>query len=188
MAHSIYWTGLSERIFILHNMCHASRSLCSQYRIGRFVEGVVEYDWDDYFGHLKVLVCESLIHLAIRIRIIEDSVISDEQDIEWAKIDKETQKGLTLAKYLKGQGKITIRELCNKIIHATDLTLNWASFKRNNTNSPGHWTGTTWLFGKKYKSEWKLEINVEALCVAFHRYINALEEEINWDSLYKYDI
>jgi hypothetical protein len=149
---------------------------------------VDEYEWDEYFGWLKVLVCESLIHLAVRIRILEDSAKADEQEIDWINIDQDSRRGLDLGKYHKGKEKITIRELCNKIIHATDISLDWSSIaESDNGDSPEYWTGIAWLFGKKGKSEWKLELNVEALCVALRRYIDALENAINWDGLYKYD-
>ena len=189
MPHSIDINSLSERVFILHNMCHASLSICSKYKIGRFVEDAEEYEWNDYFGWLKVFVCESMIHLAIRLRILEDSVKSDEQEINWGEIDQDSRKDLCLGKYHKGNDKITIREICNKIIHATDISLDWTSIDKENENdgSPEYWTGVAWLFGKKGNKEWKLELNVEALCIALRRYIEALENTINWDGLYKYD-
>lgn len=187
MPHSVDMTGLTERLFVLHNLCHASRSLCDKYKIGRYVDDVIEYEWNDYFGWLKVIVCESLIHLATRIRIIEDSVRSDEQEIEFEKIDKESRKGLMLGKLQKGNEKVTIRELCNKIIHAKSIAFDWAPFTQSDDKSPEYWTGTAWLLDEKGKAEWKLELSVEDLCVAFRRYIEILEYEVDWDSLYKYD-
>jgi hypothetical protein len=190
MPHSFDIEGTKERLLVLQHLCHGNRSFCKEFRIGRVIEEVLEYEWYEYYAFLKHSVSEHLINCAIKLRMLQDSVKADEQKVDFEKIDRQARKGLKIGKFLSGGNRLNLREACNKIIHATDARLEWCPLDSKTStkeNEPEFWTGMIFLYGTKGPTKWEIELNVPDFCVALFRLVRSLEEEVNWDSLYKYD-
>ena len=97
----------------------------------------------------------------------------------------ESCEGLVIGKIDGEDVKVTVREVCNKIIHAMDVTLSWTDI--NHENEIEFWNGVVWIEGSKGKKTWKLELRVSEFCTALYRFLTELEESVDWAHLYKYD-
>ena len=185
MPHIVDIDGIHESLFLLQNLCLASEPFCKLHQIGRYAEQSGEFEWDYYFGWLKSLLCNHMIQCAIKMRILRDLLGEYDEDVDFAKIDEDALKGLTIGRFLVGNERLTVREACNKIIHATDVTLHWKDISKKDETE--YWTGVVWLEGTKGRNKWKLELRVGEFCRALFRILSDLEDAVDWYHLYKYD-
>ncbi len=187
MPYDINIEGMHELIFKLQNLCHASKSFCIKYQIHKYNdEETDDYDWTYYFGGLKSFVCDYLIQCSIKLRVLLDILKNDDHNkkINYDSIDKKSLDNINIGKFLKGNDRINVREICNKIIHATDTQFDWQEIEKNKIE---FWTGIIHLYGKKNIEDWELKLNVESFCTVLLRFLNSLEDEADWHHLYKYD-
>lgn len=183
MPHSLNIDGISEGLFLLQNLCHASQSFCEKHLIEWGETHETEFDWEYYFGWLKSNLCENLIKTAITLRMLEDIVVSDsEGELKPSAYYAEACRNLDLGTVLEGDFTLTLREAFNKIVHATDTQLEW-----NDEDGYQWWSGCVFLYGKKNGHDWKLCLDVEAFAIAAHRFIEGISSKIDWYHLYKYD-
>ncbi len=185
MPHNVDIDGIHKSLFLLQNLCHASRSFCGTHRIHRDSDAEESLDWNYYRGWLKFLVCEYLNQCATRLRIIQDMLREHSEDIDFSAIDAASLSGLDIGSFHLGTDTLTLREACNKIIHATDVTLDWTD--SDSAEQFEYWTRSLWLYGSKCRNDWKVELKIPALCTALSRLLDALEESTDWHHLYKYD-
>ncbi len=185
MPHTVDIDGIHESLFFLQNLCLASESFCKLDRIGRYAEESGDFGWYYYFGWLKSLVCNHLIQCATKMRILQDLLSRYDEEIDLAAIDADALKGLALGRFHPGNERLTVREACNKIIHATEVTLDWKDISKKSETE--YWTGVVWLEGTKGRKKWKLELRVSEFCRALFRVLSHLEENVDWHHLYKHD-
>ena len=79
MPHSINIDGIFESLFLLQNLVYASPSFCDLHKIRWAGEAKGEFDWYYYFGWLKSIVCEHLIQVSIKLRMLEDILKANEE-------------------------------------------------------------------------------------------------------------
>ena len=182
MPHAINIDGISESLFILQNLVHASPSFCRRHKISYGGESRGDFDWDQYFGWLKSLSCDHLIQVSTKLRMLEDILRANEEDVDFPALDSTARKGLAIGSFDGSKKVLTLRESWNKVIHATDTQLDWKE-----ESDHEFWTGCVWLFGKKGLEEWKVALQVEPFARASARYLEALEGQVDWHHLYKYD-
>jgi len=185
MPHTLDVDGIHESLFLLQNLSSASEPFCRRHRIGRYAEESGDFGWDYYFGWLKSLLCNHLIQCATKVRILQDLLKEYDEDLDVAALDKDALKGLEIGRFHIGQDRLTVREVCNKIIHATEITLDWAEISKKDETE--YWSGVIWLEGAKGRKKWKLELRVSEFCTALSRLLIALEDQVDWYHLYKYD-
>lgn len=183
MPHLLNIDGISESLFLLQNLVHGSQSFCAKHQISRENEETKsEFDWEYYFQWLKSISCEHLIKISIKMRMLEDILESNVEDIDIKMLDTDSRKGLNLGYFHEGTEILTLRESWNKVIHAIDIRFQWDDKKDYEV-----WNGKILLSGKKGNKEWKLELDVEPFITATFRYLQQLETSIDWYHLYKYD-
>ncbi len=186
MPHIIDIDGMYEELFVLSNLCYASPHFCKSHDIGRLCEEK-EYDWHYYFGHLKALVSKTLIHCSISLRVLQD-FLKNNEDVDFASLDNDARDSLVLGVFTRGSGNLTLREACNKIIHAIEFTLSWQDLEVNASGeTPEFWDGKVILQGERDGKEWQIHLNVLSFCTATHRFLKALEDDVDWYHLYKHD-
>lgn len=185
MPHSVDIDGIHESLFLLQNLCSASEPFCRQHRVGRNAEESNEIGWNYYFGWLKSLLCNHLIQCASKLRILQDLLSEYDEEIDFTAMDRNALKGLTIGRFHVGNDRLTVREVCNKIIHATEVTLDWKEI--NGKDETEYWSGVVWMEGTKGRNRWKLELCVGEFSIALVRLLSQLEDEIDWHRLYKYD-
>lgn len=185
MPHVLNIDGTSENLFHLQMLVHSSKSFCAKHQISYGDYGNAEFDWYYYFGWLKTSISEKLIESAIKLRMMLD-LLHDPDNIQHSgdlkRYETDAISGIQLGTIHKGSFKLTLRETFNKIIHATEIKLDWEE-----EGNFQWWTGNVILFGSKGSEEWELELNIESFAIAANRYIDITSEEVDWYHIYKYD-
>ena len=194
MPHRIDIDGISENLFILQNLSLASRSFCEKYRINQYSEEESEFDWYYYMGWLKSIVSEKLIDCAIKVRILQDFLREEDEEIDFADLDQRACSDLVLGQFHAGSDPLTLREACNKIIHATKVNLVWKDVasgaedeREADEDRPEYWNGSVMLEGSKGNREWKFELYVVGFCIVLKRLLSELGDSVDWYHIYKYD-
>ena len=183
MPHALNIDGVSESLFLIQNLAHGSRSFCESHRIKWGEDCAGEYDWEHYFGWLKSLLCEHLIKSSITLRMILDMVDpQSDENHDLKAIQTSSLEGLSIGVVHEGDFNLTLREAFNKIIHATDIQLDW-----QDKGDHDFWTGQITLSGHQRSSRWKMDLDVSSFCIAASRFTNAVAHQIDWHHLYKYD-
>lgn len=184
MPHTLNIDGVSENAFDLQMLVHSSKSFCATHHVAWGEESPGEFDWEYYFGWLKSSLCEKLIRSAITLRMLQDILAADDmqESTDLENYQADSIDGIQLGTIHEGSFRLSLREMCNKIIHANDTQLDW-----HDDNGFQWWTGSVFLFGTKRGAEWKLELNVESFAMAANRYIDVVANNVDFHHLYKYD-
>jgi hypothetical protein len=179
MTHSIDFDSIEARLFTLHHAALGSKAFCERFSIGRDTERPIEYEWWQYSGHLKALVSEAMIDAAIKIRMLQDIGRAEDDEFDAIALQVEACKELDIA-CLVGLGPLSLRESCNKIIHATGTKLVWQEVKTEK-KAFEYWTGVYRLFGNDNAGkEWSASVNVPDWCVAMMRFNASFQDRIDW--------
>lgn len=174
MAHRFDLYGVSEKLFMLRQLVCASRAYCKDEGL---YKGSAHYpcdDWNDYESRLKRLVSSSLIEIAAKARVLEDT-LKGEIKASSLRDAAEVTRNLRIGEVIAGAFELTVRESCNKILHAVR-----ADMLRNNSkvSSPyrqySYWTGIYQLAGAKGGRAWCVNINVAEWAVAIEEYLDVL--------------
>lgn len=185
MPHYVDIEGAQESLFLLQNLCHGSRSFCAAHHIHRYSDTESPFDWYYYSGWLKFCVCKHLIQCAIHLRILQDILREHTESIDLSAMDRTALADLDIGTYRPGTGELTLREACNKIIHATEVTLDWTD--GDTAEQFEYWTGALLLRGTKGSNHWEVELKVPSLLTGLSLLFNELEESPDLYDLYKYD-
>lgn len=174
MSHPIYYVSITNEIRYLEQLAIASKQFISilgesyskcgldgDYESSPFFFEVISYqDW------LIETVSSSLISAATRIRVLQDSYIFDGND------DSESfEKFKNIVKVECGNFKPSIRECCNKIIHATDYELEF----QTDSDGTKYWNGCCILKGEFHKKDWCIKLNIINFSFAVRHFIDCVK-------------
>lgn len=149
MPHRIDIDGISRNLFILKHLAVGSQPLCNAMRIDRCDEEDKLFGWNYYIGWLKSIVCETLIETAIKFRILHDFLKAHpEAGVDVGQIESRTNAAYVVGRFVSPWSPLPIRETCNKIIHASDVSLVWLLGKDEHGRYE-FWDGTVNLEGSK---------------------------------------
>jgi len=186
MTHFIDFDSIEARLFALQHAVLGSKAYCERFKISRGDETPTEYEWWQYFGNLKALVSGTMIDAAIKIRMLQDIGGAEDDEFDANKLQVEASNGLDIGA-IEGCGALSLRESCNKIIHATDAKLVWQDVG-SGTDVFEYWTGVYRLFGASQSGKaWVARINVADWCTAMMRFNAAFQEKIDWAHVLKWD-
>lgn len=182
MPHAINIDGISESLFLLQNLAHASESFCRTHKIAWGSEVRGDFDWNYYFGWLKSISCDHLIQISTKLRMLEDILKANCEEVDSASLDASAREGLAIGSFEGSTKVLTLRESWNKVIHATDTQFDWKEEKDFQ-----YWTGGVWLFGRQGAEDWKVELHIEPFARASSRYLEEVGAKVDWYHLYKHD-
>jgi hypothetical protein len=166
MPHYYDLDGVQHKLFVLRHLTFGSKEFCAAAQVHRLNESD---SWYYYLGHLKSIVSETTIEAAIKLRMVHDFIRADGQEVDLDRLDKEALGEELIGEFRKGTGALSLRDSCNKIIHATDARLCWAD-EVSGTTSIEYWTGGYYLSGSKGSEAWEVELFVGKWCAddSFH--------------------
>lgn len=170
MTHSFDFIGVSEKLFILEQLHAASREYCRNYGI---CQGSYPYghdDWNDYEHKIKQIVSGYMIEIAAKVRILQDTLKGKLDPVVFRRADKYALDDIPLGRVHSGDFCLSVRESCNKIIHATRVELHWVTRNKKTLNAYTFWSGAVNLFGRKASNNWHLELDVSAWCASVETY------------------
>jgi hypothetical protein len=186
MTHSIDFDSIEARLFTLHHAVLGSKAFCERFNISRDDENPTEYEWWQYFGNLKALVSGTMIDAAIKIRMLQDIGGAEDEEFDANKLQVEASRGLDIGA-IEDRGALSLRESCNKIIHATGARLVWQEVGSGEKVFE-YWTGVYRLFGVDQSGKaWTARVNVADWCTAMMRFNAAFQIQIDWAHVLKWD-
>jgi hypothetical protein len=174
MTHSLDFAGVDEKLFLLQQLILASQPYC---RISNICQGSYPYgddDWNDYNHKIKPVVCGYLIEIAAKVRILEDTSRPHARPSTFVRANRYATEDIPLGTIHRGNFDLTVREACNKIIHATRVELDWITRNSKSSDRYTHWTGKVHLHGERGKDSWHLELDVHGWTVAVDTYIEEI--------------
>jgi hypothetical protein len=186
MTHSIDFDSIEKSLLTLHHTALGNKAFCERFRIRRDADNTYEYEWWQYYGYLKALVCGTMIDSAIKIRMLQDIGRASKDDFDVNKLQQRASDGLDLGT-IEVRQKLSLRDSCNKIVHATGVKLVWQQVDSTESRFD-YWTGRCRLFGSDQSGvAWVAEINVADWCVAMIRFNSAFQQNIDWIHILKWD-
>ncbi|MFM4728383.1 hypothetical protein ACEUDQ_15370 [Aeromonas caviae] len=180
MSHQIYYGAIEDDLFHLEIIAHASRAKAEYYRTIYSTDkshpeflSEFEHELSTNKGFLEFFVSDYLIKCSTRTRIIQDSNIFQTEDPDYSP-DKEAYEAYReTAKCIKGNVKLSIRECCNKIIHAKEVVLCYDQF---DDGIGEYWNGFCRLSGDHQGRDWLIEIDIKKWVLAMKHYLDIIKE------------
>lgn len=155
MSHPIYFNSILNEARLIEQLAVASKEFISSLRhiypeieeppmATRLSIEVMQYkDW------LIDAVSSGLISIATKTRILQDSYDLSVNDSECCPEKAAFEEIPNIVQVVEGEFKNSIRECCNKIIHATSFDLDF-SLDYYGTE---YWTGWCVLKGRHFKNQ-----------------------------------
>jgi hypothetical protein len=181
MSHSLDFIGLNEKLFLLRHFIAGNKEFSRREQHYQGTQSSPSDDWENYSQRLRYLVSNDLIEIAAKFRVIQDTVASQLPADYFRSLDKESMQGKSIGSVLSGDVALTLRECCNKIIHADNFTL---VFENARSAVPRHlysfWNGICQLGGTHSKRPWRIALNVYRWADAMDYYLEELAGNVDW--------
>jgi hypothetical protein len=179
MSHPIYYSSIVNEAHYIEQLASASKAHVSmlfelynsekeyEYSISEF-----EIEHADYTEWLIETVSSHLILCATRTRVLQDSYDFSIEDNPSYSADREAfERFDAVVEVHEGKFKQSLRECCNKIIHATTYNLEFVK----NENGFEYWSGKCVLEGSYNQTKWRISVNVTKFCFALRYFISTIE-------------
>lgn len=187
MPHRIDIDGIRRNIFVLMNLAYASEPFCADARVNRVYDERISFGWSYYIGWLKSTVCEILIETAIKIRILKDMLNHEQlKQIDFDDLGKRSLRGMSVGHFNPSMDPMSIRDACNKIIHAEEVMLTWINGEKNDEPFE-FWNGDLQMQGHEQKTFWECKLYVVNFCIVLENLLVLLDEEVDWNEFYRFD-
>ncbi|KPL74142.1 hypothetical protein ADN00_14170 [Ornatilinea apprima] len=173
MSHQLNLESVIEKLVLLQHFAHGSKEYCRE-RLAGSEKDIGDAEFDDYWVWAKGLVSSYILECSIRVRVLLDTVSDKPEAKEIAKIDIESISGLTLGKVVKGDFDLSIRESCNKIIHAKKVFPVWQNAFEKDVEFR-YWSGEFNLIGTKGKDEWEVILHIASWARAVEKFLTNID-------------
>ena len=158
MSHLLDINGMAEKLIVLQHYAYGSKEYCRRLLIGSKHDAGDEM-LNNYWGWTKGLVSNYLLECSIGLRVFLDTVAIKLEPNEIEELDTKARSGLAVGEVFLGSFELSVRESCNKIIHATKVSTLWETENIDDTDFK-YWNGKVELQGTKGKKAWGLYLNV----------------------------
>ena len=186
MPHAIDFDGLEQKLFLIQHVAYGSPRFCDSIKLSR--DGCNgDYEWWEYTGLLKSFVSNATIESAIKVRMLLDFINSDEHEVDLIELDSRVREGLSIGHFIDDTQELSLRESCNKIVHATEAMLQWVDNEKSKEPIFEYWNGKYSLWGELNQNNWEIELCIISWCTAMIRFIKEIQETIDWYRVFKHD-
>lgn len=120
MSHLLDLEGIFEKLILLQHFAHGSEQYCRERLIGSECDAG-DGELDSYWSWVKSLVSAYTLECSVRLRVLLDAVADQPEANKIINIDAHARSGLVIGQVVDGKFELTLRETCNKIIHAKKL-------------------------------------------------------------------
>lgn len=203
MAHRIDIDSIHQNAFVLLNICYAAKTFAQNHDLASY-EDAEAINGPYYVGWLKFTLSEKLIDVAIKTRVLLDIVRAEEARyrehgevyvIDSRTLDKEVTEQYNIGFFVGADEEVSIRESCNKIIHALDIrpTLERGDDEHTLDEESEvkrewlYWDGALDLSGTKGREDWVFTLHVSDFCQALEEFVRQIESSVDWTSIH-YDL
>jgi hypothetical protein len=147
MSHQLDLVAVCEKLFLLQHLAYGSERYCAL-RLPGSEQDQGDGAIDEYWSWVKGIVSSYLLECAVRIRVLQDTVNLREDGGKLAGFDANACVGLKIATIVSGDFPLSIRETCNKIIHAMKVIPEFSK-SRGAEIEFKYWVGDYRLSGAK---------------------------------------
>ena len=182
MGHAIDFGGIEEKLFLLQQLSCASQ-VNAEWK-SKYINSKKEESWqvseleielDQNFAFTESIVSNYMIDIAVKTRIFQDHFKENHFECGFSEFDQAAidYVGGDIGSVVSGNFSLTLRESCNKIIHAKKFRL----LKSDSTPNNYFWSGLCELQGSFNKQEWQVYIKVKEWAASLWYYHESLAEE-----------
>lgn len=199
MPHRVDIDSIHQNLFLLLNICYAAQAFAQNHDL-ESSDGLEIVDGQYYFGWLRFTLSDKLIDIAAKTRIILDMVRAEEESyradgekfsVDSRALDRKICDQYIIGFFIGADDPVTLRESCNKIIHALDIRPIFEKSDEDHVLDEEsddkrdwkYWKGILELRGQKGKDEWCFTLHLGQFCVALEELITQLEHEVDWHSM-----
>jgi hypothetical protein len=181
MSHSLDFVGLDKKLFFLRHLIAGNKEFSRREKQYQGTKSDRNEDWDHYAQRLRYIVSNELIEIAAKLRVIQDTAMSQVSADDLRDLDVECIGNSGIGTVLVGNFALTLRESCNKIIHANTFEL---IFQNARSTVPiyvyTHWNGICQLAGTHSKKQWKIALDVYRWSDAMDYFLQELAGNVDW--------
>jgi len=173
VSHLLDLEGVVEKLVLLQHFAHGSEQYCRERLIGS-KHDAGDGALDEYWGWVKGLVSAYTLECSIRLRVLLDAVAGRPEADKIASLDAAARSGLVIGQVVHGKFELTLRETCNKIIHARQVIPVWATGIERDVEFK-YWSGDYDLSGTKGDESWRLILHVAPWARSVKRFLAEAE-------------
>lgn len=180
MSHFFDLIGMHRKLFRLSHLALGTREYA---RLRQLHRGEIDHqsDWSIYYIQIRTAISNDLIELASKIRIAQDTMRGELSETELGEMDSNALAGLGIGQVVLGSFELTLRESCNKIIHAKQFELGIGSARSTRPPSRyNYWDGTCTLKGVQNRKTWQVKLEVHNWCDAMGAFSELMAEYVEW--------
>ncbi len=175
MSHQLDIDGILEKLVLLQHFAAGSRAYCVDRLIGSEIDQG-DGELDEYWGWTKGIVCAYALECSIKFQVLQDSTTGQVERERFDALDAKSRAGLNLGAVTLGSFDLTLRELSNKIIHATRVIPEWENSIADGVQFK-FWRGTLSLSGDRGGQPWGLQLNIVSWARGMQRFLSDSESE-----------
>jgi hypothetical protein len=181
MSHSLDFVGLDKKLFFLRHLIAGNKEFSRREQHYQGTKSDRNEEWDHYAARLRYIVSNELIEIAAKLRVIQDTAVSQVSPDYLRDLDAECLGNKGVGAVLVGNFSLTLRESCNKIIHANTFEL---IFQNARSTIPRHvythWNGICQLAGNHLKKQWRIALDVYRWSDAMDYFLQELAGNVDW--------
>ncbi len=181
MSHSLDFAGLNEKLFLLRHVIAGNKEFSRRERQYQGTQSDPSFTWDAYAARLRYIVSNDLIEIAAKFRVIQDAAVAQVELEYLHRLDAECIGTKKIGSVLDGDVVLTLREACNKIIHANSFEL---IFENASSAVPrylfSYWNGVCQLSGSFSKKKWRIALDVYRWSDAMDHFLDELSGNVDW--------
>ena len=181
MSHLLDIENVFEKLILLQHFAHGSKQFCSEQLIGS-EQDIGDGKIDEYWSWVKGIVSNYTLECSIRYRELLDTIRDNVQAEKIISLDHEVRSGLLLGQIVEGNFELTIRETCNKIIHARKVIPVWATGKTGDIEFR-YWSGDLDLAGTKSRKNWRLILHTATWAHCLGQFLDKAETAELYDNV-----
>lgn len=181
MSHSLDFVGLNEKLFLLRHFIAGNKEFSRRESQYQGTQANPSHEWEEYADRLRYIVSNDLIEIAAKFRVIQDAAVG-QVDAEYLQdLDSACTGSKAIGTVLEGEVVLSLREACNKVIHAKNFEL---VFQNARSAQPRHlysyWNGICRLSGSHSRKNWRVALDVYRWADVMDYFLEDLAENIPW--------
>ena len=181
MSHSLDFVGLNERLFLLRHFIAGNKEFSRREQHYQGTKADPYEDWSNYAARLRHIVSNDLIEISAKLRVIQDTAAAQVSAQYLRTLDIECMNGKSIGTVLAGDVTLSLRESCNKIIHATNFNLNFQNARSGVPRSLyTYWNGICQFSGTHSRKPWRVALDVYRWADAMDYFLEELAQNVEW--------
>ncbi|MDO9360763.1 MAG: hypothetical protein Q7T70_17455 [Polaromonas sp.] len=182
MSHFFDLFGMYQQLFRLSHLAVGSRKYAQRKQLEQGDDDDAQSDWGAYYIHIRNAVSNDLIELATKVRVAQDAMLDRLEMHQITELDARSIGDHAVGTVIEGSFQLTIRESCNKIIHAQQVKLEISESRSTNPAFRyNYWNGRCNLRGaSQSKKTWEIDLDVFEWCQSMTSFAEEMSQYVEW--------